>query len=101
MNQRIANAEHDWKSLLQSYRINLVVVRPEMPLSAVLKLTPGTNVLFDDGKVIVFDTNGLIRQVSGETRSVTRTARLFLDPPAHQKCLAFDPITKTQKGENS
>jgi hypothetical protein len=55
-NQRLVSAEHDWKILLNRFGITLVILKPEMPLSAALKLTPDAKVLFDDGKVIVFDT---------------------------------------------
>jgi hypothetical protein len=59
LNQRLLSAEHDWKSVLRRYSINLVLLKPETPLSAVLKLTPAVKVLFDDGKVIVFDVQSI------------------------------------------
>jgi hypothetical protein len=67
VNQRLAGAEHDWKSLLRKYSINLVMLRPETPLSAVLKLTADSKVVFDDCKVIVFDTSRMLGPAS--TRS--------------------------------
>jgi hypothetical protein len=73
INQRILSAEHDWKALLQHYAISLVVIKPETPLSAVLKLTPGARVLFDDGQVIVFDTNGIAQLFPGKRDTVKRT----------------------------
>jgi hypothetical protein len=77
VNQRLIAAEHDWKSLLRRFEIGLVVLKPEMPLSAVLKLTSGAKVLFDDGSVIVFDTAGIgavsAKQVSSNSDSVNRT----------------------------
>ncbi len=66
INKRIALAEHDWKSLLQHFGIELVVVKPETPISAVLKLTPGSRILFDDGKVIVFDIRRIYQSIPGE-----------------------------------
>jgi hypothetical protein len=64
INQRIAGAEHDWKELLRSFRIQLVILKPETPLSAVLKITPGSRMLFDDGKVIVFQIDRIYQQTS-------------------------------------
>jgi hypothetical protein len=59
INQRITAADHDWKKLLRSYGIEMVILKPDAPLSAVLKITPGSQVLFDDGKVIVFQIDGI------------------------------------------
>jgi hypothetical protein len=74
INQRILSAEHDWKSLLQKFAIDMVVLRPETPLSAVLKLTPNAKVMFDDGKVIVFDTSAIYPTSSSQV--FTRISRL-------------------------
>ena len=74
VNQRIASAEHDWKSLLMRFDINLVVLKPELPLAAVLKLTPGSKVLFDDGKAIVFDITALYQPLSGSGNTAKRAA---------------------------
>jgi hypothetical protein len=70
INQRILSAEHDWKSLLQQFGISLVVLKPETPLAAVLKLTPNAKVMFDDGKVIVFDTSAIYP--TGSLQALTR-----------------------------
>ena len=59
INQRITAADHDWKKLLRSYGIEMVILKPDAPLSAVLKITSGSEVLFDDGKVIVFQIDGI------------------------------------------
>jgi len=88
LNQRLLSAEHDWRQCLNQFRINLVILKPEMPLSAVLKLTPGAKVLFDDGKVIVFDTAGIYKtpaasQVSSQ--SLRTTDRASRAPKSSQK----------------
>jgi len=77
LNQRIFAAEHDWKLLLKQYGINLVILKPETPLSAALKLTPGVKVLLDDGKVIVFNTAGIYAadQVSGMNKRAARVPK--------------------------
>jgi hypothetical protein len=72
INQRITAADYDWKKLLRSYGIEMVILKPDAPLSAVLKITPGSKVLFDDGKVIVFQIDG-IYQPQGRA-SAKRTA---------------------------
>jgi hypothetical protein len=89
INQRLAGAEHDWKSLLRSFAINLVVLKPETPLSAVLKLTPAAKVLFDDGKVIVFDTRGLC---PAESRQTASGAALPVQEPARNLAAAACPL---------
>lgn len=88
LNQRLLSAEHDWRQCLNQFRINLVILKPEMPLSAVLKLTRGAKVLFDDGKVIVFDTAGIYKtpaasQVSSQ--SLRTTDRASRAPKSSQK----------------
>jgi hypothetical protein len=70
VNQRIIGAEYDWKSLLGSYGIDLVIVKPDAPLAAALKLTPGSKVLLDDGKVIVFQIDGIYRQAENAARKM-------------------------------
>jgi hypothetical protein len=82
VNQRIASVEHDWKSLLQSYAIALAVLKPESPLSAVLKLTPGSKVLYDDGKVIVFDTSEIYQPILGKSDSAAWTESLAQTLPS-------------------
>jgi hypothetical protein len=103
VNQRIASAEHDWKSLLQRYAIDLVVLKPETPLSAVLKLTPGSKVLLDDGKVIVFDTSHIYQPILGKGDTVKRAARvsqsLHSAPPGD--AVTAHRTTKSQKGKTS
>lgn len=77
INQQIALAGHDWKSLLQRFAIELVLVKPETPLSAVLKLTPGSKILFDDGKVIVFDIHRIFSQFPGQGEAAMRASSVF------------------------
>ena len=108
INQRILSAEHDWKALLQQFAINLVVLRPETPLSAVLKLTPNAKVVFDDGKVIVFDTSGINQADS--SRAFTRISRIrrsanwasddsqTLQSLLLRVALSINQSTKSQKG---
>lgn len=77
INQHIALAEHDWKSLLHHYAIELVVVKPETPISAVLKLTSGSKVLFDDGKVIVFDIRRIYEPIPGQGEAASRASSVL------------------------
>ena len=106
VNQRIASAEHDWKLLLERYAINLVVLKPETPLSAVLKLSPGSKVLFDDGKVIVFDISGLYcpgYPVSGKCETAIRAAQpsSTLQFGLGAVATTLHPVPKSQKGNKS
>jgi hypothetical protein len=108
INQRILSAEHDWKSLLQKFAIDMVVLRPETPLSAVLKLTPNAKVMFDDGKVIVFDTSAIYPTSSSQV--FTRISRLRrsanwvpdcsqpMQSPLRRVALSVNQQNKSQKG---
>jgi hypothetical protein len=103
VNQRIAYAEHDWKSLLMRFEINLVMLKPETPLSAVLKLTPGSKVLLDDGKVIVFDISGLYRVIPGTGDTVKRAASLSqtIQPAPRGVVITTYHLHNPQKGKPS
>jgi len=105
LNQRLLSAAHDWRRLLNQFGINLVILKPEMPLSAALKLTPGAKVLLDDGKVIVFDTAGLNAaransQVSGLNHRASRApnSSQITQPDLAQAVLTTNPPkTKERK----
>jgi hypothetical protein len=53
--QHILAAEFDWKIQLQRFGVDMVLVRPDAPLSEVLKMSPDWALRFDDGKVLVFE----------------------------------------------
>jgi hypothetical protein len=53
--QHIVSARYDWKAQLQRFGIDMVLVRPDAPLGAVLKLSPDWTMRFDDGKILVFE----------------------------------------------
>jgi hypothetical protein len=53
--QHILGAQYDWKDQLQHFGIDMVLVKPDAPLATVLKTASGWKVLFDDGKVLVFE----------------------------------------------
>jgi hypothetical protein len=53
--QQILSARYDWKTQLQHFGIDMVVLKPDAPLCAVLKLSPDWTMRFDDGKVLVFE----------------------------------------------
>ena len=62
--QQILNAHYDWKAQLQQFRADMVLVRPDAPLSEVLKLSPEWALRFDDGKVLVFEAIRLQPSIS-------------------------------------
>jgi hypothetical protein len=112
VNQRILSAEHDWKSLLHQYSIDLVLVKPETPLSAVLKLTPGVKVLFDDGKVILFAVSGMnmqpllprpLTQVSSNSDRASRApgSAQTTQPDLSQAALTTNRPNNSKKGKTS
>lgn len=103
VNQRIAGAEHQWNALLQRFHIELVMVKPETPLSAVLKISPGSKVLFDDGKVIVFDIHGLYQRISEKDNTAARAASLSstLQPVWAGSVAHSYRASNSQKGKKS
>jgi hypothetical protein len=50
----IQNARYDWSYQLDHFAVDMVVVKPDAPLATELKTSPGWEMLFDDGKAIVF-----------------------------------------------
>jgi hypothetical protein len=50
----IQNARYDWKHQLDRFAVDMVIVKPDAPLAAELKVSPDWMTLFDDGKAIVF-----------------------------------------------
>jgi len=57
--QHILSAQYDWKTQLQRFDVDMVLVKPDAPLCAVLKLSPDWAMRFDDGKVLVFEAVSL------------------------------------------
>jgi hypothetical protein len=57
--QHILSAQWDWKTQLQRFGVDMVLVKPDAPLCAVLKLSPDWAMRFDDGKVLVFEAVSL------------------------------------------
>lgn len=53
--QHILAAQFDWRTQLQRFNIDMILVKPDAPLSAVLKMSPEWAIRFDDGKVLVFE----------------------------------------------
>jgi hypothetical protein len=50
----IQNARYDWKRQLNRFAVDMVIIKPDAPLAAALKVSPDWMTLFDDGKAIVF-----------------------------------------------
>jgi hypothetical protein len=55
----LLSAQYNWKTQLERFGIDMVVLKPETPLCAVLKLSPDWAMRFDDGKVVVFEALSL------------------------------------------
>jgi hypothetical protein len=54
--QHIVGGQFDWSQQLSRFAVDMVIVKPEAPLSTILKSAPGWKMLFDDGKVLIFET---------------------------------------------
>jgi hypothetical protein len=52
-------AQYDWKTQLQHFGVDMILLKPDAPLCAVLKLSPDWAMRFDDGKVLVFEAVSL------------------------------------------
>ena len=53
--QHILAAQYDWKTQLQHFGVDMILVKPDAPLCSVLKLSPDWAMRFDDGKVLIFE----------------------------------------------
>ena len=53
--QHILAAQYDWKTQLHRFGVDMVLVKPDAPISEVLKMSPDWTIKFDDGKVLVFE----------------------------------------------
>jgi hypothetical protein len=62
--QHILDAQFDWKIQLQRFGVDMVLVKPDAPLSEVLKMSPDWALRFDDGKVLVFEAARLKPTIS-------------------------------------
>jgi len=64
--QHILNAQYDWNTQLRHYAIDMVLVRPDAPICAVLKISPNWTIRFDDGKVMIFEAASLKHPIPPE-----------------------------------
>jgi hypothetical protein len=62
--QHILAAQFDWKIQLQRFGVDMILVRPDAPVSEVLKMSPDWAIRFDDGKVLVFEARSLKQKIS-------------------------------------
>ena len=60
----ILNARYDWSRQLDHFAVDMVIIKPDVPLATVLKTSPGWRMLFDDGKAIVFQAKLPAMQIS-------------------------------------
>jgi hypothetical protein len=57
--QHLLSAQYDWKTQLERFGVDMILVKPDAPLCAVLKLSPNWAMRFDDGKVLIFEAVSL------------------------------------------
>jgi hypothetical protein len=77
--QRIHAAQYDWKAQLQHFGVDMVVVKPDAPLCAVLKLSPDWTMRFDDGKVLVFEAAGLQTSPGAHESNTNQMTKIVLE----------------------
>ena len=61
--QNIIGARYDWEKQLSRFAVDMVIVKPDAPLSTVLKSSPEWKMLLDDGKALVFEATSVTRQI--------------------------------------
>jgi hypothetical protein len=61
--QHIIGARYDWKKELHRFAVDMVIVKPDAPLSTLLKASPEWKMLLDDGKALVFEATSATHQV--------------------------------------
>ena len=76
-NQYIIGARYDCMKQLNDFAVDMVIVKPDAPLSTVLKLVPEWKMLFDDGKVLVFESEPRRREASVAGRLGSRGRRVL------------------------
>jgi hypothetical protein len=62
--QHIVEGRYDWSRQLSRFAVDMVIVKPESPLSTILKTASGWKLLFDDGKVLIFEMKSRRRESS-------------------------------------
>jgi hypothetical protein len=81
--QHILAAQFDWKIQLQRFGVDMILVRPDAPISEVLKMSPDWVNRFDDGKVLVFEAASLKQKNSTfrgpEFRAISELAKTNTD----------------------
>ena len=78
----ILDGRHDWKKLLNQFSVDMVIVKPEAPLSSLLKSEHDWKVLLDDGKVIVFAARHF-RAEGSKTSGIPEHLSLMFHPKQH------------------
>jgi hypothetical protein len=76
--QHIIGAQYDCIKQLNHFAVDMVIVKPDAPLSTLLKGAPGWKMLFDDGKVLVFQREPRRRESSVAGRSSPRGRRVLV-----------------------
>ena len=62
--QHILAAQYDWKIQLRKFNVDMILVKPDAPLCAVLKMSPDWALRFDDGKVLVFESTRVSHSIA-------------------------------------
>jgi hypothetical protein len=62
--QHILEGRYDWSQQLSRFAVDMVIVKPDAALSTILKSAPGWTLLFDDGKVLIFEMKSRRRESS-------------------------------------
>jgi hypothetical protein len=74
----LLNADHRWRSQLNEYAIDSVVLKPDAPLAKVLKQSRNWRILFDNGSVLVFKAG-----LNGDLDQLNATDSLRFSPVSH------------------
>jgi hypothetical protein len=75
--QHTLEGRFDWNQQLSRFAVDMVIVKPEAALSTILKTAPGWRLLFDDGKVLIFEIKSRRRESSISAGWSTRALGVF------------------------
>jgi hypothetical protein len=75
--RHILDGQFDWSQQLSRFAVDMVIVKPDAALSTILKTAPGWRLLFDDGKVLIFEVKSRRRESSISAGCSARALGVF------------------------
>jgi hypothetical protein len=67
--QRLSSGEWQWRSILDQYGFRYALLAPDWALASLLKISPDWRILDDNGKAILFERIGPVRDMAAQGSS--------------------------------